>query len=1251
MGVPFSRFLRDQHIIRHPQNPQSPLVSVIMPTYKLRPGGLNQRAIESVLCQSFSDFEFLIIDDGSVDGLQDVLLGYQRQDPRIVIVRHEVNSGLPAVRVNEGLLLAKGKYIAYQFEDDEWRPDCLERLLATLHEGVDECVVYGAVEWIIYRPDGSIERRTLGEWDFNYALLRNSNKIAHCAVLHPKAVLDLCGLYDPHILVRRLCDYDLWLRMARFLPFRRCPHIIGTVTAGTKDALGTVVSQDLLMAVRHIATDRNARLTPRAIGDCEVDALPGVIDLFEANRLREHYLIPFWAQHPAVLTPAERKLILTGRASANRLCVTKADYSTSIDVTLGNFSRVLHQDTQSFAYVQENDLAVATRWNYDTLVLYRTIGRPSLSALREARAQGKSVIYLMDDNMFKFGTGYLADEFAYLKPGTPGYHLLEEEVAAADLVISYMPQITADCLERNPRVVELRTNIREEYILPAKPPEGGKASGRRLRYAILSGGARRKELETLWEEFYVFTQRHGADIEFHVWGVDPTEFGGPLRCPTVHRSFNHCYDAYLQALAEAQFDFVICPLFDDHDTKISKSPIKYLEATVAGAVGIYSDATAYQAVTHGVTGLKVSHKPQAWLDALESSFAMEDAERRRLHQAAKRHILEEFTTESQVLEYLTAFEAADLHAALASHSSQEGRAAIAYFFHESLLGGATLHLLQHARMLQQYRFRPILCFRRNQALESAVQEFAERYGWPIAQLDFLPTIWRRDPTEDDRVRARKLATWLREHDVRLVHNVTYMADVALAAQEAGLPLVATLHQYYAPPSSSAPAFAQARQAPPASSQDQAIKATAASQNHVARTLVSAVHSSSLRFAWQWQKELRAPAFCIRAPIARAYFESFRTRRDRLLSSPPTLIISGTLQPRKGQLRAIQAVKALEDQGIQVNLVLLGYDQPVPGYVAECRQAIKAFNLGKRVVIAGFVQNPQSFYAAADYLLCASDEESMPQSILQAMASGIRVITTPVGGIRELVVDGFSGVVADGTEVDALVAAIKRALAISEHHWQRMVENAHLTAQMVCTEEVVAYQLLKLYNVACREHVSITTAEAAALRRVLAHRKAALDTGRDPFAETQTQPIHRIPDNVDAYTEITEGGVSYRITPSCDYWCGLHVFVRLSYQRTVNSRLVLSVYCDQGDLLRKTTYDLSLVDGDRQVPLTFAPIRHSAGHDFVVTFQVRHHDPTTRVLLAALPPKRNLFRSTFPRTRRTVRDGAELACELRYQKEK
>lgn len=1048
MSIPVSRFLQDQQVLRHPQNPRSPLVSVCMPTYRLRPGRTNQRAIESVLEQSFTDFEFIIVDDGSLDGLYDLLLEYQKRDSRIVIVRHEINSGLPGLRVNEAILLAKGKYIAYMFEDDEWYPNALKDLVAAAQSGPEECAVYGTVEWEVHQPDGKVENRLLGDWDFNYGLLKNRNYLANCAVLHSKSVFDKCGLYDPHILMRRMCDYDLWLRMARKVPFVRCDSVIGKVVSATAHAMGSNVNQDLVVTYRFLHLQRDERLLHHNIHQYPVDSLDVFYSPPEKHRIREQYIIPFWQQHPLLLSESERKNVLVSTRNPNRLLVTKGDYSTSVDVTLGNSSRLFSNAELSFAFMQERSLSVLSRWNYDMLVLYRTIGQASWQALQQAHEWGKPSVYLMDDNMFKFGTGYLADEFGYLKPGSPAYNLLSREVADVDLVISYSPVITRDCKEHNPRVIELSTNILERHILDAQAPEGGRDTGRRIKYAILTGSARKEELSFLWDVFYTFSKTHCDDIEFHVWGIDPAGFG-ELACPVYHKTFTHSYDAYLEAIKSEKFDYVLCPLFDDHDAKLSKSPVKYLEAAAAGAVGIFSDNIVYQAVQHGFTGLKTANDYEKWLETLEFSFSIGDEKRKRIHNAAKEHILQSFTTESQILDHLSAFTAARLHYELDSRSAEHGQAKVAYVFHEGLLGGATLHLMQHALILKQYGFSPILCFMANTRIAAEVVEFADKHGMAVEQLEYKWYIYAKQMDHNDRQYVPVLKAWMQVADIKFVHCVTYMPAVALAAYELGIPNLVTLHKFYDPPVNSA-FISQGEE-----------------------RFVSAVHSSSLRYAEEWQTVLGAPAFCIRAPIADPYFMEYQARSARTASDIPTLLISGTVQPRKGQRNAIQAVANLKEKGIIVKLVLLGYDDLSTDYVDECRKTITGFNLENQVFMPGFSPSPKAYYDQSDFLLCSSDEESMPQSILKGMASGIKVITTPVGGVKELVVDGFSGIVSHGYEAEDIEEAILRALQTSEKHWQAMLKNAHLAAQMACSQEVVTNKLLGLYHLAVEESAKIT----------------------------------------------------------------------------------------------------------------------------------------------------------------------------------
>lgn len=1217
MGIPCSRFLEAESILRHPDAPSAPSVSVIMPTYLLRPGAMNQRAIESVLGQSVTDVEFLLIDDGSIDDLHKVLLSYYEHDSRITIVRYGTNSGLHALRLNAGLMLARGKYVAYQFEDDEWEPHCLERLLATADAGPTPCAAYGTVRWTIHRAVGHTEERLLGDREFNYALLQNQNYLPHCAVLHPRAVVADCGLYDPHILMRRLCDHDLWLRMARVLAFRRCRDIVGSVTAGTKHSLGRTIDHDLLLARRHFARERNEHLTPPNVLSYEVDALTFEHDASEAHRIRERYIIPFWIQHPDVLTWAERKTVLATRPRPARLCVTKADYSTSIDVTIRNFARALPDHVQSFGFLDERSLAAARWWNHDVLVLYRTIAQSSLDQLAVARRQGKTVVYIMDDNMFRFGTGYLESEFPYLKPGTPGYRTLEEEVSAADVVVSYTPTISRDCRRLNPRVIELRTNILERWLPDVSAPSGADR-WRRRRYAILTGSVRKGELQALWPAFREFAQGHREDVEFHFWGLAPAECGEPLACATFHRPFDHAYDSYLAALTSAGFDFVLCPLFDDHDAKRSKSPIKYLEACAAGAVGIFSEATAYRTVTDGVSGFTVPNEPEAWRQALERSLAMTEADRLAMLGAALAHVRREFTTESQALEYAAVFEAADLHAALGSHAAAGGRARIAFFFHEGLAGGATLHLARDAVLLERYGFDPVFCFRDGQAVAPAVARLVEEAGGEVARLDFVPSGSSRPVTEDDHRRAAVLAAWLQQQDIRCVHGVTFLIDVALAARQAGLPYIATLHQDQEPADPGGP--------------------TASAVDFAA-----AVHSSSGRFARIWEERLEVPAACIRAPLQRGWFETFATRAGcpAPAGAPPRLLVAGTLQPRKGQLEAIRAVRILADRGVPVHLTLLGYTDLRKDYTVECRRLIEALDLRERVTIVDFVEDVAPFFDAADYLVCSSDVESMPQSILQAMASGVRVVTTPVGGVGELIVDGFGGVIADGTGAGAIADAIARALAIPDAQWRRMVATAHHTVRMVCAEDVVSYQLLRLYVAATERHRA-----RAPLPRGTAPDPSPAGVESPGAASRGPLPGSPVaPDVAAAAPTASDAGLgdialrpftrqTFALTPDADGWAGFDLLVG-GVPGGSGVQLTYSIGAGTNGALRRGTVATSVRESGGWIAVRFPEIVHSAGRAFSLSVGVQAERRGGRVgvytyVRAARRRRPNVWPSRRPR---------------------
>ena len=126
----------------------SPSVSICMPVYNTK--RYVAEAVESILAQTFGDFEFIIIDDGSTDGSRAILERYAKQDDRIRLISRP-NTGIVGAR-NEALGLARGELIAVMDSDDVALPERFEVQVAYLREH-PECVVVGSRALII-DPDG-----------------------------------------------------------------------------------------------------------------------------------------------------------------------------------------------------------------------------------------------------------------------------------------------------------------------------------------------------------------------------------------------------------------------------------------------------------------------------------------------------------------------------------------------------------------------------------------------------------------------------------------------------------------------------------------------------------------------------------------------------------------------------------------------------------------------------------------------------------------------------------------------------------------------------------------------------------------------------------------------------------------------------------------------------------------------------------------------------------------------------------------
>lgn len=112
-------------------------ISVIVPVYNVAP--FVRECLNSIIGQTFSDWEAICIDDGSVDGCGDILDGYARDDTRIKVI-HQPNAGVSAAR-NVGLNVARGEWIAFLDGDDVWAPWTLSEVLKVIRSYADVDIV------------------------------------------------------------------------------------------------------------------------------------------------------------------------------------------------------------------------------------------------------------------------------------------------------------------------------------------------------------------------------------------------------------------------------------------------------------------------------------------------------------------------------------------------------------------------------------------------------------------------------------------------------------------------------------------------------------------------------------------------------------------------------------------------------------------------------------------------------------------------------------------------------------------------------------------------------------------------------------------------------------------------------------------------------------------------------------------------------------------------------------------------------
>ncbi|MBX2989415.1 MAG: glycosyltransferase family 2 protein [Bdellovibrionaceae bacterium] len=255
--------IKDNAILtQHSKRAVSVDVSFLLPSYNGYADGYVTRMIQSV--QQMRDFswEMIIVDDGSSDGSISYFQSLVENDPRFILIQHKCNIGLPAISEYEAYIQSRGEHIAFAFDDVEFVSERFSEMVLQAKKN-NIHFIHGVCE-LAYTDRKNNPAVWLIGAGSNSENLLHANMIGNSSVLVHRDVLETVGLYDPHVSLSRICDWDLWIRISKkyFLTF--FPHVvIKEGGARRKNSIGNTYPLDGVLSSTRMSMERDQDLLPQ----------------------------------------------------------------------------------------------------------------------------------------------------------------------------------------------------------------------------------------------------------------------------------------------------------------------------------------------------------------------------------------------------------------------------------------------------------------------------------------------------------------------------------------------------------------------------------------------------------------------------------------------------------------------------------------------------------------------------------------------------------------------------------------------------------------------------------------------------------------------------------------------------------------------------------------------------------------------------------------------------------------------------
>ncbi len=202
---------------------KKPAVSCVITSYK-RDKATVKRALDSILSQTFQDYEIVIVDDNRGEGADEYSLPIktlEETDGRVRVIKTEGGHGSQYAR-NTGIIHSVGRYVAFLDDDDEWLPEKLDKQYALMEENPSAGLCYTDGYRVNEKKDPG-KRELIHAGFFNPALtfreLLHEDRIGTTSqAFIRREVFDKCGMFDTDMPARQ--DYEMWLRISRDYPIK-----------------------------------------------------------------------------------------------------------------------------------------------------------------------------------------------------------------------------------------------------------------------------------------------------------------------------------------------------------------------------------------------------------------------------------------------------------------------------------------------------------------------------------------------------------------------------------------------------------------------------------------------------------------------------------------------------------------------------------------------------------------------------------------------------------------------------------------------------------------------------------------------------------------------------------------------------------------------------------------------------------------------------------------------------------------------